>query len=285
MIVSASRRTDIPACFGEWFMQCMREGSVSVHNPFNPSQKTSVTLNPDEVEAIVFWTKNVTPFLSKLTELDSLGFKGKYVFHITINPYGKELERTLPPLAQRLQGIRAVSDRIGRERVFWRYDPVFYTSGYMCVDLDFHLKSFSNLARDLEPFVARMFFSPLVTYRKVFSRIEKLRKKKGLHISPPSANELCLLGQTMKQWGDERGIEILACAPSQELRAQLSHCGIEAGSCIDTVYLSRVLPGVSFSPAQTRKDPGQRPECQCMVSKDIGSYGTCLNQCVYCYAV
>jgi len=285
VIISASRRTDIPAWFGDWFMNHLCEGSVCVSNPFNHSQQTIVSLDAAEVEAIVFWSSNVSPFLPMLKELDFHGFKEKYVFHVTVNPYGVELEGGLSPLDQRIQGIRILSHAIGRERIFWRYDPVLFSSGNTCIDLNIHLRSFCALASKLAPCVSRLFFSPLTVYRTVRSRLERLRKTTGTSVFPPPLNELCAIGQAMKEWGDAEGVRVFACAPAQELRPLLAQIGLEAGRCIDPQYLSRVIPGISISPAQARKDPGQRPECGCMISKDIGSYGTCRSQCTYCYAL
>ena len=78
MIISASRRTDIPSYYSEWFINRIKEGFVYVRNPMNIHQISRIPLSPDVIDGIVFWTKNPIPMLSKLDALE----KYMYYFHI-----------------------------------------------------------------------------------------------------------------------------------------------------------------------------------------------------------
>lgn len=142
MIISASRRTDIPAFYAPWFLNRLGEGHVLVPNPFNPRSVSRVSLRPDAVDCIVFWTKNPAPMLPRLGELN--GFK--YYFQFTLNPYGKDIERNLPSIEERIETFRKLSEMIGKERVVWRYDPILINETY---DTRFHREAFARLARKL----------------------------------------------------------------------------------------------------------------------------------------
>lgn len=120
MIINASRRTDIPAFYSDWFLNRIKEKFVLVPNPFNPGMISRIDLNPALVDCIVFWTKNPTPMLSRLDELQDY----KYYFQFTLNPYGKELENNLPDITGRIETFKRLADTIGREKVIWRYDPI-----------------------------------------------------------------------------------------------------------------------------------------------------------------
>ena len=126
MIISASRRTDIPSFYSTWFFNRVREKHVLVPNPFNPKQISRVRLTPDVVDCIVFWTKNPTPMLDKLNHLKDF----KYYFQFTLNAYGKEIETNLPSFEQRIDTFKRLSDLIGKERVIWRYDPILTNETY-----------------------------------------------------------------------------------------------------------------------------------------------------------
>ncbi len=122
MIISASRRTDIPAFHAEWFMGRIREGYFYRVNPFNSKQVTGFSLKPEHLDAIVFWTKNPAPLMAHLDELDARGYC--YYFQFTLNPYGNEFEPHVPALDERITIFKTLAERLGPERVIWRYDPV-----------------------------------------------------------------------------------------------------------------------------------------------------------------
>ena len=127
MIISASRRSDIPAFHASWFMDCIREGQVTVKNPFNPKQESVIRLEPAQVDVIVFWTRNAAPLLGHLPELDDHGYD--YIFLYTITGYGPPLESNCPSLERAVETFKQLSDTIDPERVIWRFDPIICIEG------------------------------------------------------------------------------------------------------------------------------------------------------------
>ena len=142
MIVSASRRTDIPALFSEWFYNRIKTGFVLLRNPYNFHQVGRVTLTPDKVEGIVFWTKNAAPMLPRIHELD--GFK--YYFQFTITAYGRDIERNIP---NKQDVIIPAFKKIGADKAVWRYDPIFLSERYTW---DYHIQAFTKLAEEFRGF-------------------------------------------------------------------------------------------------------------------------------------
>lgn len=138
MIISVSRRTDVPAYFSKWFFEQLLKGSCTVANPFNPNQIYNVDLTPSNVTAFVFWTRNPAPMLRKLHLLDNY----KYYFLITINNYPKIYERKVLKVERAVKHFQELSNTIGSNKVIWRYDPVFFTND---CDEDFHLRNFKEI--------------------------------------------------------------------------------------------------------------------------------------------
>ena len=247
MIVSASRRTDIPALFSEWFYNRLQAGYVLLKNPYNPLQVGRVTLSPDKVDGFVFWTKNAAPMLKRIHELDSY----KYYFQYTITPYGKDVEHNIP---DKENIIIPAFKKIGREKAIWRYDPVFINDHYT---FDYHVKAFSKMAQMLEGYTSRAVMSFVDSYRTVDLR--------PLNIQPLSPERQKELAQLLSEIAAQHGIILSSCA--EEL-------GLPHSSCVD---------GAMFGVAKP-KDRNQRGLCQCVESVDIGAYSTCSHGCAYCYA-
>lgn len=274
-IISASRRTDIPAFFTDWFMNRIREGYFLRINPFNPKQTKGVSLAPVDVDAIVFWSKNPDPLLFQLDELNRRGYR--YYFQFTLNPYDRHFEPKLPPLEERIETFRGLADRIGPAKVVWRYDPIVLSSA---TPLSFHLDNVAKLAEALRGHTEQLVFSFLDFYGKVNNRLNELQRKEGITIYDITANphheELRALMTHAGRVGKENGMSVLSCAEELEL----SEFGIEHGSCIDGKLISRLF-GIDCS---SRKDKNQRDVCRCLESIDMGVYNTCSFQCSYCYA-
>ena len=129
MIISASRRTDIPALYPEWFMNRLVGGEVLVPNPYNRKKVSRIELSPETVDCFVFWTKNPEPMLPYLKMIDLLGFP--YYFEMTITDYGKDLEPNLPTMEESMATFLLLSERIGRDRVDWRFDPIILNDVYI----------------------------------------------------------------------------------------------------------------------------------------------------------
>ena len=140
MIISASRRTDIPAFYSEWFVNRLQEGYCLVPNPFNPRQVSRISLVPESVDAIVFWSKNPAPMLPFLPMVEDLSYRFYFLF--TVNDYPKALEPGLPPLVERISTFVELSQRIGPRCVIWRYDPIILSNR---TDASYHRKTFENL--------------------------------------------------------------------------------------------------------------------------------------------
>lgn len=264
MFISASRRTDIPSHYSEWFMNRIRAGFVLVRNPVNPRQVSRVSLSPDVVDGIVFWTKNPIPMLDRL---DGLGGY-MYCFQFTLNAYGADVERGIPSKnAQLVDAFRRLSDKIGPERVLWRYDPIFVSGKYT---VEYHLKYFEALARRLAGYTEQCTMSFLDVYGNT------ARNMAPLHAHTPSEPERAMLAAGLAEIAASNGLRLRSCAEPDSLRRY----GIEPASCVDAGLFEKLL-GCRLDAG---RDAGQRPHCGCSGSVDIGEYDSCKNGCLYCYA-
>ena len=261
MIVSVSRRTDIPAYFSDWFFNRIKEGYVLVRNPRNFRRISRILLRPDEVDGFVFWTKNPAPMIRRLNELQEY----RYYFQFTITPYGEDIEPNIP--CKSLDGISAfkeISRLIGANRLVWRYDPILINAKYTVC---YHERAFAKIASELREFTNKVTISFVDTkYRGLKSNIGKL----GLYDFPADAKRE--LAKALADISRDCGIKIEICAEKMDLREY----GITPASCIDGSLLSTFLVHKS--------DKNQRPECDCTQSVDIGMYNSCLGGCLYCYA-
>jgi hypothetical protein len=263
MIISASRRTDIPSFYGEWFINRINEGFLFVRNPFNNSVVYRVDINPDVVDCIVFWTKNPKPFLNKLQFLGQYN----YYFLYTVTPYDKTLEKNLPDKKEIINTFRLLSDRLGGEKVIWRYDPVIYTDR---INMDYHLKSFEYISKALSGHTRKC----IISFIHMYSKCE--RNLKGTDARELTTDEIYDMAKIMVQIAGSYNIEIESCA----LKTDLSPYGINPGSCINKTLIEQI----TGKQLKIGKDKNQRKECNCFESIDIGAYNTCLNNCLYCYA-
>ncbi|MCX6090385.1 MAG: DUF1848 domain-containing protein [Candidatus Atribacteria bacterium] len=285
MIISVSRRTDIPAFYGEWFLDRLREGFVMVPQPFRPLQIRRVSLHPNEGEVMVFWSKNPAPFLPLLPEVDRWGWKGRYVFHFTLNPYeATGLEENIPPLKERIATFQHQASLVGPERAFWRYDHIIFTRGRIILDTDFHLHALQKILYHLHQSTRKVVVSFLDRYRKNQSALKKWEKEWGADIVEPSIEKMKIFSMNMVKIAASYGIAVFSCAEEEPFRSILSDAGILPGSCIDAWELEKILPGMNIPDAWKKKDPGQRKACRCTISQDIGTYNTCKSHCRYCYA-
>jgi hypothetical protein len=281
MIVSVSRRCDIPRYRFEWFMGRLDAGFCEVTNPFNRNQIKRVSLVPaagrmnlddtaENVEAFVFWTRETENILAKTEELEKRGFR--FYVMVSITGYPAELEPNMPVLSKVLANMKNLSQKIGQDRVIWRYDPVILTS---VTDEDFHRKNFDFLARELAGAVRRVIISIYDEYPAAKKRLE-LREKLGeLRMLEVNDSLPQLLGSFAKS-AQDAGMEIQSCAEKEDF----SSFGIKGGACIDSGLINK-LWGIKAG----GKDKNQRPNCLCCKSVDIGAYGTCAAHCVYCYSI
>ncbi|MDR2917905.1 MAG: DUF1848 domain-containing protein [Tannerella sp.] len=265
MIISASRRTDIPAFYSQWFINRIKEGFVYVPNPFNPNMISRVSLHPSLVDGIVFWTKNPKPMIDKLNCLQDY----KYYFQFTLNPYGDEIEINLPSVRQRIDIFKRLSDKIGKEKVIWRYDPILTNSTY---DVSFHKEMFAMIAEALRDNTERCMLGFIDHYKHIRSAVSQLG------IEPLKNDEIEEIAVSFRKTMDlYPAVELDTCTVKIDLR----HLGIPAGSCVD----KKLIEKIAGYPISAKKDKNQRDVCTCIESIDIGMYESCLNNCIYCYAI
>ena len=273
VIISASRRTDIPAFHSDWFMHRLREGHVIWENPYNGQETIS---SFDKTRLIVFWTKNPAPMFDYLDEIDNLGFN--YYFQFTLNDYEDEnLEPNIPPLAERINVFQQLSKRIGKERVIWRFDPLILTDEITREKL---IEKVQGVGQQLSGFTEKLVFS--------FAKIKKGKKNldaAGIKYRYFSDDDINYLAKKLNGIGRELGIEVAACAEEFDL----SPNGIPPNKCIEDGLICRVFshdkPLMEFLGVKKNLiAPGQQKNCGCIKSTDIGHYDTCKHFCRYCYA-
>ena len=264
MILSVSRRTDIPNYYSDWFFSRIKEGFLYVRNPMNVHQISKINLSPDVVDCIVFWTKNPANMIEKLNYLKNYA----YYFQFTLTGYGKDVEPNLPNKREELMPtFKRLSEKIGKEKVIWRYDPILISKRYT---MDYHLKAFEEIACNLADYTEKV----VISFVDLYSKTQ--RNTRELDIKQMTNEEMISLAGKMAQIASKYNLIIESCAE----QINLQEVGIQHGSCIDKKLIERIL-GCKLI---VEKDKNQRGECGCFESVEIGTYNTCLNGCKYCYA-
>lgn len=264
MILSVSRRTDIPNYYSEWFYNRIKEGFLYVKNPMNPHQVSRISLSPDIVDCIVFWTKNPVAMIDRLDELEEY----KYYFQFTITGYGKDIEPGLPDKkAEIIPTFKRLSNKIGKDKIIWRYDPILVNEKY---SIEYHIRAFTKIADELKNYTNKVIISFVDLYAKT------QRNTKELKIKKLNNDDMLSMAKQMADIAHENGIQIESCAEAIDL----SDVGISHGCCIDKNLIERIIG----CPLKGNKDKVQRQECGCFESIEIGAYNTCKNGCKYCYA-
>ncbi|WP_037325300.1 DUF1848 domain-containing protein, partial [Anaerovibrio sp. RM50] len=263
MIISASRRTDIPAFYFDWFCQRLKAGYVDVANPFNRKQVSRISLKPDYVECIVFWTKDPAPMLMGLDELRDY----KYYVQVSITPYGRDVEEKLRDKEDIISTVQELSKRLGRQRIVWRYDPILLNENYT---IEGHLEWFKNTLGALSSCVERCVISFIDLYAKA------KKNTQGLNLHELSEEEMNELAAGLSDIAKGSGVTLQTCSEAIELKKY----GIGHGACIDGDLVERIA-GKTLDVGRAKT---QRPLCNCVESFDIGQYDTCIHGCRYCYA-
>ncbi|MDR2741171.1 MAG: DUF1848 domain-containing protein [Treponema sp.] len=264
MIISASRRTDIPAFFGEWFYNRLKEKRVLVRNPRNPGMITEIPLDPGLVECIVFWTKNPENFFRYIPEIDRLGYR--YYFQFTLTPYDASIERNVDK-SRIVEIFIQLSNMTGREKVIWRYDPVLVNDVFT---LDFHRERFEFLCEKLYPYTEKCVISFIDSYSFLKNEFS------GNNIAALPEEKILDAAGILSSIAKKYNMPLFTCCE----KIDLERFGIMHNKCIDADLIRRLF-NVEVKAAG---DPSQRNGCGCCVSRDIGAYNTCLHSCVYCYA-
>lgn len=264
MILSVSRRTDIPNYYSDWFFNRIKEGYVYVKNPMNTHQISKIDISPDIVDCIVFWTKNPENMIERLDELDAY----KYYFQFTLTGYGKDIEPNIPDKKEHiLPTFKKLSEKIGKDKVIWRYDPIIVNQKYT---IDYHVRAFEAIAQSLEGYTSKVIISFVDLYDKTKRNMAQLK------ISEISDDDIRIIAKELAVIAQKHNLEIESCAEQIELQ----NIGIKHGHCINRNLIEHIL-GCNL---KASKDKNQREECGCIESIDIGAYNTCFNGCKYCYA-
>ena len=271
MIISVSRRSDIPRYYWDWFLDELKRGEIEVANPFNAHQKRIMSLLPEDVDGLVFWTRDPHRIAESAEYLHERGYH--FYVMVTITAYPPVLEPHAPPLERVFLALHRLKNLIGAGQIFWRYDPIMLTSLTTASE---HERQFCFLAKELQDTVGRCIISFYDPYIKCDKRLRTLQVEGKLsHSSLYAADgslslEAKLLAKKLADTAHQYGIPIYSCAEPDGL----THYGIKPHACID---------GRLFG-LQKAMDPHQRTLCQCDKSVDVGKYGTCPAHCVYCYA-
>lgn len=261
VIVSASRRTDLPAFHAEWFASCLSRGIAEYRNPYS-GKPAAVSLSRDRVAAFIFWTRDPRPFLPVLSRIEREGYRS--VFHFTVTGLPREIEPFVPPFAETVPAFRRLSDLLGPRRVLWRFDPLLPGE-----DAEGMVARFDRVSKALAGLSTRCTVSIAHPYRK------SLRATRHLPGIWEASAELGSAAERIAALGRERGFAMLSCCTPLFAKR-----GIPPGACVDGGYLRDLFPGtdIPLSPSPVR------PGCLCHSSRDIGSYHTCRHGCLYCYA-
>ncbi|MBP5473721.1 MAG: DUF1848 domain-containing protein [Bacteroidales bacterium] len=290
-IVSASRSTDIPAFYSDWFLHRLKVGYSAWTNPFNG---TKSYVSYQNTRLIVFWSKNPKHLLDKDGLLDYLQTKeiNSYVQY-TLNDYENEqLERGVPPLADRIDTFKSLVDRLGFGKVIWRFDPLILTD---TVNINSLLDKIKRIGDYLKGYTEKLVFSfaDIDTYRKVKANLEK----NNIIYRNFSEHEMLQFAAGLQQLNREWNFTLASCGE----KIDLDQFGIVHNKCVDDNLIIKHFSadrklmdflGVDIKEPnlfgeekkKNIKDKGQRPFCGCIVSKDIGEYNTCAHLCDYCYA-
>ena len=277
MIVSVSRRCDIPRYQFQWFMERVKAGFCEVSNPFNSRQIKRVSLLPpkegmkpqDGVDVFIFWTRNPANILANADELINRGFP--FYVMVTITGYPVLLEPGMTRTSKVLASVKELAKKIGPEKVIWRYDPILLTS---VTDEDFHRVNFNTITQELAGSVKRVIVSVYDEYKEAKKRLECMEKFGELQMLETNLTLTHLLAGFAKN-AEAAGMEIQSCAEKEDY----SSLGIKPGACIDAELINKLW---GLEPGG--KDKNQRPNCLCCKSVDIGSYNICSAHCLYCYA-
>ena len=292
VIISASRATDIPAFYAEWFVERLKKGYVEWRNPFNGTYSYVGFRN---TRLVVFWSKNPRPMMEYLDYLEERELN--YYFQFTLNDYDREnLEPNVPPVGERIETFQRLSERIGAEKVIWRFDPLILTDE---IGVDELLGKVEKIGNQLKGFTRKLVFSfaDIRLYKKVQSNLQK----QAVRYRDFTGQDMEAFASGLQRLNESWQFELATCAEP----VPLEKYGIVHNKCIDDDLIIKlfshdkalmdflgvdILPGDLFNPhpiivkTKNNTDKGQRQFCGCIVSKDIGAYNTCPHLCKYCYA-
>jgi hypothetical protein len=279
-------RTDIPAFYSKWFLKRLQEGFVLVRNPYNQSQVTRYSLNPDVVDLIAFCTKNPAPLLPLMEEcydqchahehsaskyclplsMAALLVDSSYWF-VTITPYGKDVEPNVPDKEKVMDDFKRLSDIVGVDSMGWRYDPIFIDDKH---SEQWHISEFEKMAKNLSGYTKTCVISFIDIYKKVERNFPNAKEV--------SQKQRIILGKELIRIANNYGMTIRPCAEGDDLAVY----GADCSGCMTVSTFETALDCHLDVPK--RKTNQRNGECACLLGVDIGAYDTCGHLCKYCYA-
>lgn len=259
MILFASGRTDIPAFYSNWFINRVKVGFVDVRNPFN--QKLVSRIYFSDVDLIMFCSKNPLPMINKLDIL-----KVPVLFHVTITPYGKDVEPNIPDKRLIIDGVKKLSLVLSIDNVVVRYDPIFLSDKY---NADYHIRAFDKLCKNLNGYVNKIIVSFMDEYKNVRSN------KNILKYRAFTREDYKKIGEAFSKSAHDNGMSVQTCFEDEDL----TQYGFVKGECLSH-ELAYILTGKKFKSSNVRKEK----KCECVQMVDIGDYNSCMHMCKYCYA-
>ncbi len=293
-IISASRSTDIPAFYSDWFINRLKTGYLKWTNPFN---RKSQYIAFNNTKLIIFWSKNPLPLIKHLDWLNEN--YPNYYFQYTMNDYHKSMEENVPELENRIETFMKLAGKVGKEKVIWRFDPLLLTNKLGVEDL---LMKIENIGNKLLGFTEKLVFS--FADINVYKKVERNLKQQGINYQEFDEPTMVKFAKKLNELNKNWGYKICSCAE----KINLTEFNITKNKCIDNELIIRLFSEDEnlmrfFRSVQNYgqndlfeqnnrknqidnklKDKGQREECGCIISKDIGQYNTCPHLCTYCYA-
>ena len=292
VIVSASRSTDIPTFYADWFVERWKAGYVKWKNPFNG---THIYVSFKETRAVVFWTKNPKPMFKHLDFLDE--HVKNYYFQFTLNDYDNEgYEGKVPRVSVRINTFKELSNRLGKDRVVWRFDPLMLTREIGVSKL---LRRLEIIGDELHTYTNKLVFS--FADISIYKKVEANLQKENIEYIEFGHDTMIEFAQGLNKLNKKWNLELATCAEKFDLNTY----GIAHNKCVDDDLMIKLFHkdkelmkflGVELieptlfdssegvEKTKKLKDKGQREACGCIMSKDIGVYNTCPHECVYCYA-
>ena len=262
MIINTGMRTDIPAFYSDWFIDKIKKAKVCVRNPYNPHQITQYTLDPKVVDCLIFCSKNPAPLIRKIEKLKDY----KQLWHVTVTPYGRDIEPLVPYYQDVLNQIKDLNNFIPTFNISWRYDPIFLSEYYT---EEYHYDAFNHFAQQLNGYAHHAIISYINLYQNTI-------RNHNHPLEVPFETKLRMTKQ-LSQIAKANNLNLIVCGGEKELQAFSS----EQKICIDQRYLEKII-GDNIKIPHNYK--GVRDDCACILGHDLGTYNTCIHGCTYCYA-
>ncbi|MBQ6813201.1 MAG: DUF1848 domain-containing protein [Methanobrevibacter sp.] len=261
MIINTGLRTDIPGFFSKWFFNRIEEEYVCVRNPYNRKQVFSYRLKPELVDCLMFCTKNPKPMISNL---DMISDFNQY-WHITITPYGKDIEPNVPDTDKVIKSFKRLSGELGKDSVTVRYDPIFINEKY---NIEYHIRSFEKIADSLSDYTTEIIISFIDLYEKT--------RRNFPEANDVNKEERLIIGEEFAKISRENNLTLKTCAEGNDL----DRFGIDSSGCMTKEVLERAIK----NKINIKVKKARNGACNCLLNNDIGQYNTCNHGCLYCYA-